>query len=76
MKCKFTVVGYYKDNGHRFCGEAGGGDWVEAVQNLQADPGLTIVEVFEGSLQPLTEGQYVEDLDEFPGREERECSQP
>jgi len=70
MSNKFTVIGYYLDNGQRYCGLGIGETWVEAVQFCISEVGrsssLVIVEVIEGEHDGLTEGEYVEEVRDFP----------
>lgn len=66
---KFTVIGYYEDNGQRFgtCVEAE--NWVEAVKataNVTNSPStLVICDVIAGDHRCLTEGMYVENLSDY-----------
>jgi hypothetical protein len=66
----FTVVGFYEDNGQRFCASAEAEDWVDAITSIcqtYTEGELVIVEVFEGDLLPLTESCQIEYRDEWPG---------
>ncbi len=62
----YTVAGYYRDNMQRYATTVQAVDPLQAEENVSsANPGLTVVATFEGSLTPADGQTYVYDGDEY-----------